>query len=173
MKSLRLQWIIALAASLTATARPPQGPQGHGGPPPPPIPPLFAVFDTDRNQELSAEEIAAAAAALGKLDRNQDGEVSLQEAFMPPPEEKKPRKKANNENRPDPENRPGPPLKRPVPPIIEALDLNKDGTITADELASASESLKTLDKDGDGTLSPAEIHPHGPPPPMGGKPPVE
>lgn len=168
MKSLRLQWIIALAASLTVTARPPQGPQGRGGPPPlPPIPPLFAIFDTDRNQELSAEEIAAAAEALGKLDRNRDGEVSLQETFMPPPEQRKPR------NKPNPENRPAPPDKRPVPPLIDALDLNKDGTITADELASAPESLKTLDKDGDGALSPAEIRPLGPTPPLEPKPPVE
>jgi len=171
MKALPIQSFIALAISLTAMARPPQG--NGGPPPPPPIPPLFAVFDKDHDRELSAEEIAAAPGALGKLDRNHDGEVSLEETLMPPPEERKSRKKPNNDDRPTPENRPEPPQKRPVPPVIEALDLNRDGTISADELASAPESLKTLDKDGDGTLSPAEIHPQGPPPPIGVKPPVE
>jgi hypothetical protein len=34
---------------------------------------------------------------------------------------------------------------RPVNPIVEAFDLNKDGTIDADEIAKASESLKKLD----------------------------
>ena len=48
---------------------------------------------------------------------------------------------------------------RPVMPIIAALDLNKDGTIDADEIAKASESLKKLDKNGDGKLTPDEYLP--------------
>ena len=38
-------------------------------------------------------------------------------------------------------------------PIIEALDLNHDRLIDAAELAKASESLKKLDKNGDGKIS--------------------
>ena len=38
---------------------------------------------------------------------------------------------------------------RPVLPIIEVLDVNKDGTIDADEITQASASLKKLDKNGD------------------------
>lgn len=38
-------------------------------------------------------------------------------------------------------------------PIIEALDLNKDGTIDANEIAMAAESLKQLDKNGDGKIT--------------------
>jgi Ca2+-binding EF-hand superfamily protein len=60
-----------------------------------------------------------------------------------------------------------------MPPVVQALDLNRDGSLTPDELASAPESLKTLDQDGDGTLSPEELRPQGPPPPMGENPPVE
>ena len=41
-----------------------------------------------------------------------------------------------------PEGPGGPGGKRPVPPIIAALDLNKDGTIDADEISKAPESLK-------------------------------
>jgi len=170
MKSLTIQSIIALACSLSTMARPPQG---RGGPPPPPIPPLFAAFDTDHDLELSAEEMAAAEEALAKLDRNHDGEVSLEETLMPPSEEKKSRKKPRKDDGPTPENRPEPPPKRPVPPVIEALDLDGDGTLSADELTSAPESLKSLDQDGDGILSPAELRPQGPPPPMGENPPVE
>jgi hypothetical protein len=47
-------------------------------------------------------------------------------------------------------------------PVIEALDLNKDGTIDADEIAKASESLKKLDKNGDGKLTPDEFRPQRP-----------
>ncbi len=47
-------------------------------------------------------------------------------------------------------------------PIIEALDLNKDGTIDAEEIAKASESLKKLDKNGDGKITPDEYRPQRP-----------
>lgn len=52
---------------------------------------------------------------------------------------------------------------RPPPPCIEALDLNHDGIISADEIAKASESLKKLDKNGDGQLTPDELRPPRPP----------
>jgi Ca2+-binding EF-hand superfamily protein len=54
-------------------------------------------------------------------------------------------------------------------PIIDALDLNHDRIIDAAELAKASESLRKLDKNGDGQLSAEEFRPApgrgmGPPP---------
>ena len=57
---------------------------------------------------------------------------------------------------------PGGDRPRPVMPIIEALDLNKDGIIDADEIAKAAESLKKLDKNGDGKLTPEEYRPQRP-----------
>ena len=57
----------------------------------------------------------------------------------------------------------GPP---PVPPLVAALDLNHDGDIDAAEIAKASESLKTLDKNGDGKISRDEMRP---PRPEGGQ----
>ena len=51
---------------------------------------------------------------------------------------------------------------RMVPPIIAALDLNKDGIIDADELAKATESLKKLDTNGDGKLTEDEYRPKPP-----------
>ena len=62
---------------------------------------------------------------------------------------------------PDPRGPDGPPH-RPPPPIIAALDLNHDGIISADEIAKASESLKKLDKNGDGQLTPDELRPPRP-----------
>lgn len=48
---------------------------------------------------------------------------------------------------------------RPPMPIIEALDLNRDGTISADEIAKAVTSLKKLDNNGDGRITPDEYRP--------------
>lgn len=56
----------------------------------------------------------------------------------------------------------GPDGKRPMPPIIAALDTNNDGVIDADEIAKSAESLKTLDKNGDGKLTEDELHPPRP-----------
>ena len=141
--------MLALAASVTATAQP-SPPRGDRRPPP--VPPLIAVFDTDHDRVLSADEIQAAADILGKFDRNGDGKVTIEELHRPPP----PRGERDPK---DP-----PPNKPPVPPLIAALDVDHDGTISAPELADAPESLRTLDKNGDGELSPEEFRPHGPPP---------
>ena len=51
---------------------------------------------------------------------------------------------------------------RRPPPIIEALDANHDGIISADEIANASKALLALDKNGDGKLTMDELF--GPPP---------
>ena len=69
------------------------------------------------------------------------------------------------EDRPPGEGRPGAQSGqgfRPVSPIIEALDINKDGTIDAEELAKAAESLKKLDKNGDGKITEEEFRPQRP-----------
>lgn len=48
-----------------------------------------------------------------------------------------------------------------VPPLFAVLDLDKDGTLSAEEIAKAAESLKKLDKNGDGAIDRNEL----PPPP--------
>jgi hypothetical protein len=53
----------------------------------------------------------------------------------------------------------------PPSPLMEALDANHDGIIDANEIANASAALKTLDKNGDGKLTPDELRP---PRPQGG-----
>ena len=59
--------------------RPDRGGRGEGRPKM--KPPVIAVLDADDNQELSAEEIAGAPAALKSLDKNNDGEVSTEESM--------------------------------------------------------------------------------------------
>ena len=44
-------------------------------------------------------------------------------------------------------------------PIVIALDKDKDGALSAEEIAGASAALLTLDKDADGKLSAEEIRP--------------
>lgn len=51
---------------------------------------------------------------------------------------------------------------KPGSPIVTALDLNGDGTISADELVKASGSLKKLDRNGDGKITPDEYRPPRP-----------
>src|SRR5436309_3145346 len=63
--------------------------------------------------------------------------------------------------------------RRPLPPIIEALDVNHDGVIDEDEIKNASEALRKLDKNGDGKLTMDELRPPRPDgaggPPQGGE----
>lgn len=57
---------------------------------------------------------------------------------------------------------------RPPGPVIEALDANHDGVISAEELKNASAALAVLDKNKDGKLTFDEYRPQGPRPGAGG-----
>jgi hypothetical protein len=57
---------------------------------------------------------------------------------------------------PDGGRPPGPGRRRPPPLIMKALDANHDGIIDSNEIANASQALKSLDKNGDGQLTPDE-----------------
>ncbi|MEO5914196.1 MAG: hypothetical protein ABIS50_08185 [Luteolibacter sp.] len=155
MKTPTIQLALALAACIAASAQPPP-PRGDRRPPP--VPPVFAALDTDHDRVLSADEINAAVEVLKTLDKNGDGEITLEELRLPPP--KDPKRPKDPKGPKDP-----PPNKPPAPPVIAALDADHDGTLSAEELANAPESLKVLDKNGDGELSPEELRPFGPPPP--------
>ena len=58
-----------------------------------------------------------------------------------------------------------PPPRQPAPPLLAALDENRDGVLSAEEIAKAAESLKKLDRNGDGQIDKVELRP----PPQGGQ----
>jgi hypothetical protein len=62
---------------------------------------------------------------------------------------------------------PGPGFRHPPPLIVAALDTNHDGIIDSNEIANASAALLTLDKNGDGILTPDEFMGPRPPGPGG------
>jgi EF hand len=71
------------------------------------------------------------------------------------------------DGRPQPDGpRPGGPgmggRRLPPPPVMAVIDANHDGVIDETEIANASKALLTLDKNGDGKLTPAELRPPRP-----------
>jgi hypothetical protein len=187
---------ITLALGLTAWSAmaqndgPPPGQPGpppgdNGGPPdgPPPgggqggrhrrPPPIIEALDANHDGIISADEIANAAKALSALAASNGGQITLENAFGPPP--------GPPPGGPDGDQPPPPPggdngggkpsgghRHPPIPPIFAALDTNGDGVLTADEIANAPKSLLKLDKNGDGQLTPDEYRPQRPPPPQRG-----
>ncbi len=149
MKPTRIHLILAVLATVTANAAEPKPPVDRRPPPPQP---LLVAFDTNRNGELSPDEIDNAPTALDALDKDGDGALSPKEIKGKPP------KKKTGEAAPPPPDKNGPP-----PPIIKALDLDKDHSLSAEEIEMASESLLILDMDNDGTLSRKELRPGKPP----------
>jgi hypothetical protein len=140
------------------------------------------ALDTNHDGVLSAEEIANAPAALKALDKNGDGQLTMDELMPPRPAggqggpggQGRPDGSAGPQDGSRPPGGPGHPGgpkggHRPVPPIMAALDTNGDGILSADEIANASASLLKLDKNGDGQLTRDELRPPQPPPPAGDK----
>lgn len=149
---------LCLLAAWTASAQPDGSPPDQGGGPPPGFGPphhrmplLIKALDTNGDGTIDANEIANAPAALKTLDKNGDGQLTIEEYIGPWATNTPPA--GSNGRRP------------PVPPIVKALDVNADGTIDATEIANASAALLTLDKNGDGKLTPNEYQPPRPPPP--------
>ena len=173
---------LALASSAwMASAQPDDPPPDGQGPPPGgppgpgmgrhrfPPPAIIGVLDANHDGVIDADEIANAATALKKLDKNGDGKLTLDELLAPPPRPGG----TNDEPLVDapPPGGPGGTNHPPVPPLVKALDANGDGIIDADEMANAPAALKSLDKNGDGQLTPDEFlpprrfgRPGGPPP---------
>lgn len=150
--------LLALIAPLTLAcglvAQPPRG-GGAGGPRG--GNPVVRALDADKNQEISATEMAGAAAAIRTLDKNSDGTVSADEL--------RPARPADAPERPAPPAD-APVRTRPVDPIMLALDANKDGSLSAGEIANAPASLAALDANKDGKLTADEFRPL---PPEGAK----
>jgi hypothetical protein len=171
MKAMKANQIAMtiLLMSASVQAQPPKAgsPPGPGHVPKPQLPAIMQALDADNDGEISDEEISKSAESLAALDQNKDGKIS--------PEELRPKQPGG----PGPQNSgPGtagaPKRGMRPPPIVDALDADRDGRISADEMEKATAALKSLDKNQDGELTGNEMFfpPQGPPPPEpGDKPP--
>ena len=125
-----------LALALNAQYPPLPG-LGRNGPRPPQSA-LMQALDRNHDGVIDAREIANASGALKRLDRNGDSRLT--------PDELRPARPGNPED--------------PVGIVLmEALDTNHDGVLDAREIAHAPSSLRRLDKNGDGKLTPDELQP--------------
>lgn len=113
--------------------------------------PLIAGLDRDGSGDISAEELAGAASSLRSLDTDSDGIVSAPEML---PAGGGPGRGGRGG---EPGGRPG--GGRPPLPVLQALDLDSSGDLSAHEIAAATPSLAALDADGSGSLSPSEMLP--------------
>jgi hypothetical protein len=99
---------------------------------------VLGALDTDRDNVISAAEIAHAPAALRKLDKNHDGKLSAEECGAG--------------------NRAHLEFMR-IHPALAVLDADHDGEISGSEIRGAPAALRTLDRNGDGELTEDELLP--------------
>jgi Ca2+-binding EF-hand superfamily protein len=116
---------------------------------------VLGALDANQDLVISPWEITTAPSALRKLDANHDGKLSPEECgfFLG----------ANSESAWNPQF-----VKRArlefmrVNPVLAALDANHDGEISEAEIMNSAAALKTLDTNGDGSLTPDEVIPDKP-----------
>jgi len=138
---------------------------------------VIRALDTNRDRIIEADEIANAAASLKTLLKSGSTSLSIPDLLGPPPrgphglgmeqsgttgDDGPPPPPPDGQGGPGGDDN-GPPPPPPLPPVIQALDTNHDGTIEADEIANAPQSLKTLLKSGSDSLTIPDLL--GPPPP--------
>ena len=173
---------LALGAQAQDAGGPPDGgPDGQGGPGGGhrhrPIPPIVQALDANHDGIIDSNEIANASAELKTLDKNGDGQLTMDELMGPRPHHPPGGQDADGQGTNEPAGPPGADQEGgpggqggpggsghhpPMLPLIKALDANHDGVIDADEIANAPAALKTLDKNGDGQLTRDEYLPPRP-----------
>ncbi len=146
---------IAVSISQIGLAQPPDGPMRDG---PPPIPPLHGALDADGNGEISAAEIENASDALKKLDKNDDGKLSLEElrpnwAAGRGAGEGRERRIEGRPARPDRPERARQPRGQGA---RRERGPNREGAGQGGDAAQRADRLMQMDADGDGKLSAEE-----------------
>ena len=128
---------------------------------------FFRMMDRNNDGKVTPEELPEERRErfkenLARFDENKDGAASLEEfqkgfAGRPGGGTPNPGNPGATPGRPGEPSRPGMP--GPAGPVLAALDADRDGELSADEIGKATEALKTLDRDGDGKLTRMEIGP--------------
>ena len=132
--------------------------------------PLMAALDANRDGVISESEIAGAAAALKKLDRNRDGKLTAEELRpdmsqrggqgMRPggPEGRGPEGRGPEGRGPEGRGPEGSPRPEFAGRMFEARDQNKDGVLRGDEIPQQlAERLERIDQNGDAAISREEM----------------
>ena len=118
-------------------------------------PALMQALDTNQDGELSAEEIANAAGALGQLDRNSDGRITRDELMSAAGVRQMPGAAGPGAGGAGLQD--GKFLSARVDQIMKS-DVNADGKLTPDGLPSQMPHLiERGDADGDGAVDKAEL----------------
>ncbi len=109
---------------------------------------FFRNMDKDGDKAISREEAGERWERLGKLDKNDDGKVTMEEMAAARPQ-------GGPEGKGGPQGRPE---GKGGPDMFANADKNKDGKLSKDEVpAEMWERLSKLDKDNDGTVSKEEM----------------
>jgi Ca2+-binding EF-hand superfamily protein len=109
---------------------------------------VLGALDTDRDNIISASEIAGAPVALRRLDKNRDGMLTAEECGLVLPARLDPQSVTRFRL-----------LFMKIHPVLAALDADHDGVISSSEIERASAALWTLDKNRDGRLTIGELLP--------------
>jgi Ca2+-binding EF-hand superfamily protein len=111
--------------------------------------PVLGTLDADGDFVISRWEIVGAPQALRSLDRDHDGKLSPEECGF-----------GLGDRSRDPEfvSEARKEFMR-TQPVLAALDTDHDGEISAQEISSSSHSLRAVDSNGDGALTPDEVIP--------------
>jgi Ca2+-binding EF-hand superfamily protein len=151
---------------------PPRGRRGPGGPGHHGPPPIIAALDIDKDGVISASEIEGAVAALKSLDKNSDGDLTMEELRPEPPAEggpgvsrrggnregrfgRGPGDRGDNRGRADRGERPSP--EEFVARIMQS-DKDGNGEISKEEAPERlSRGFDRIDKDENGSLTKAEL----------------
>ena len=109
---------------------------------------VLGALDADGDLIISPQEIAAAPSVLRRLDVNHDGKLSPEECGFSTGDKTK--------------SLPAQKQFMVANPVLAALDADHNGEISAKEIRDSSQHLRTLDRDGDGSLTPNEVMPSRP-----------
>jgi len=111
---------------------------------------VLGILDADQDLVISPWEIAAAPAALRRLDMDHDGKLSPEECGFS--------LGANSVLDPEFVRRARLEFMR-ANPVLAALDADSDGEISEAEIRTSAAALRKLDRNGDGSLTPDEVIP--------------
>jgi len=140
-------------------------PGAPGAPPPEQLAADFDRLDANKDGKLTKDEVPEERQLMRLiLDRPEAAGGVTKEQLLKAMADPQPRRPDGNPiRRPDgaPRTRPnGTPMPLPADalrPALAAIDANRDGELSAEEIAGAAKALLALDKNGDGKLSREEI----------------